>query len=221
MSWNFADPFPNVPLRDIFPLSTRALSWLARASKDAAFPQDRCVQIAGGARMLGGLDYHHGNFLDRFNHLVPYYDRQAAVLKHSMEQLLGEAPLPMATESERAVLDALHHEAFAYLNRLGQFYTFTKALSVEHLLPRAAELMLFRHKHTAHRSIDAPRKEDDPHLQEVHAMTFGFHYLSVASFPVFQIHDQHRVVQFHMRDDHAVVMDQALDALQAIHSVTT
>jgi hypothetical protein len=136
-----------------------------------------------------------------------------------MERRSGEAPSPIPTESERVVLDALHHEAFAYLNRLGQFHTFAKAFSVEHLLPRATDLMLFRHKHTAHRSIDAPRREDDPNLQEAHAMAFGFHYISVGSFPVFAIHDHQRVEQFHMRDDHPIIMGQALDALQAVHRV--
>ena len=50
-------------------------------------------------------------------------------------------------------------------------------------------------------------------------MAFGFHFLSVGSFPVFQIHDYQRFVQFHMRDDHPVVMSQAFDALQAIVEV--
>jgi len=219
MTLIFADPFPSLPLGDIFPVSARALSWLARASKASTFSQDRCVQIAGGAGMLGGLDYHHENFLNRLNHLTPYYERQAACLKHSMEKRSGQWPSPMATDSERVVLDALHHEAFAYLNRLGQFYAFAKALSVERFLSRASELMLFRHKHTAHRSIDAPRKEDDAHLQEVHAMAFGFHFLSVSSFPVFQIHDHQRFVQFHIRDDHSLIMSEAFDAFQAIHPI--
>src|SRR5207302_1004751 len=140
MSWNFADPFPSLPLGDISPVSARALSWLARASKASTFPQARCVQLAGGARMLGGLDYHHENFLNRLNHLAPYYERQAAHLKHAMEKRCGEPPSPMATDSERVVLDALHHEAFAYLNILGQFYAFAKALSVERFLSRASML---------------------------------------------------------------------------------
>ena len=218
-SWNFTDPFPALKLQDIFPLSARALSWLARASKDTTFPQPRSVQIAGGAIMLGGLEYHHGNFLERLNHLASYYDRLAARMRDLMEHRPGEPPWPMATESERTIFDALDHEAFAYLNRLGQFHTFAKACSVEHLIPHASELMLFRHKHTAHRSIDVPWPEDDPQLQEAHAMAFGFHHLSVGFFPVFQIHDHQRFVEFHMRDDHPVIMRQALEALQAIHPV--
>jgi hypothetical protein len=219
-SWNFIDPFPALELKDILPFSARARSWLARASKESTFPQPRFVQIAGGAFMLGGLDYHHGNFLDRVNHLAPFYERLEARLRHLMEHRPGEPPpFPMATDAERAIFDTLDHEAFAYLNRLGQFHTFAKASSVEHLIPRASELMLFRHKHTAHRSIDAPKAEDDPRLQEAHALAFGFGRLSVGSFPVFQIYDHQRFVQFHMRDDHPVIMRQALDALQAIHPV--
>jgi hypothetical protein len=162
MSWNFADPFPSLPLDDIFPVSARALTWLARASKASTFAEDHCVQIASGANMLGGLDYHHENFLNRLNHLAPYCQRQAARLKHAMEKQSGEPPSPLATDSERVVLDGLHHEAFAYLNRLGQFYAFAKALCVERFLSRASELMLFRHKHAPHRSIDDPRKKTIP-----------------------------------------------------------
>src|SRR5215472_17062106 len=101
MPWNFADPFPSLPLGDIFPVSARALSWLARASKASTFPQDRCVQIAGGARVLGGLDYHYENFVNRVDHLAPNYERQAAHLKHAMEKQSGKPPSPIATDSER------------------------------------------------------------------------------------------------------------------------
>ena len=73
------------------------------------------MQIAGGAKMLGGLDFHHENFLNRLNHLAQYYQRQAARLKHAMEKQSGEPLSPLATASEQVVLDALHHEAFAYL----------------------------------------------------------------------------------------------------------
>src|SRR5437588_6252521 len=100
MPWNFADPFPNLPLGDVVPLSARALSWLARASKGNTFPQDRYVQIC------------------------------------RRRQNAGRTRLSSRKLSE----------------------------------PRQSP---------GHRSIDAPRKE-------VHAMAFSFHFLSVASFPVFQ-----------------------------------
>lgn len=217
MPWNFTDPFPGVALGEIIPLSARALSWLARASNDSSFPQQLCVKIAGGARMLSGLDYHHANFIERVNRLRPYFERQSALVKQTIEGLSGEPKSFLPTDSERTIRDSLHHEAVAYLNRLGQFYKFAKASKVEFALLRASELMLFRHKHTAHRSIDDPHKDDDPHLQEVHATAFGFHQLSVDSFPVFQIHNHQTVVDFHMRDDHPIVMLEAFTALQAIH----
>lgn len=220
MAWHFTDPFPDLRLMEIAPISVRALSWLARASKDASFPHQSVVQIAGGAKMLGGLEYHHQNFMRRFELLTPMYGRQAAFIKHALGQLPDQQPFPASSDAERVILDELNHEAIAYINRLGQFFTFAKSCGAESFLPRAAELMLFRHKHTAHRSIDAPRREDTSHLQEVHAMSFGFHHLGVASFPIFQIHDQTRVVDFHMRDDHALVMIQAFDALQSIHHIS-
>ncbi|HET6892512.1 MAG TPA: hypothetical protein VFH31_15520 [Pyrinomonadaceae bacterium] len=170
--------------------------------------------------MLGGLDYHHDNFISRLDQLAPYYERYSTFLKNALEQRSGDPPSTVPTDDERGIFEMLNHEAVAYLNRLGQFYYFAKALKVNAHLPRAYQLMLFRNKHTAHRSIDAPLNEDSD-LREVHATAFSFHQLSVASFPVFQIRDNQQVVEFHMRDDHVVLMQQAFDALQAIHLVRT
>jgi hypothetical protein len=83
--------------------------------------------------------------------------------------------------------------------------------------------MLFRHKHTAHRSIDAPHNVDVPAVMEKQAMAFGFGQMFGRDyFPMFQIHDHRGVyVHFHMRDDHPVIMQQALDLLQKIQAVHT
>ena len=51
-------------------------------------------------------------------------------------------------------------------------------------------------------------------------MSFTFHFMSTASFPVFQILNSNKVVTFHMSDDHMAVMDEAFEALQTIHFVS-
>ena len=78
--------------------------------------------------------------------------------------------------------------------------------------------MSFRNKHTAHRSIDEPQRET-VHERMWQAMSFGFYHLSINSFPVFQISNKKQIIELHMRDDHPIIMQQALSVLQAIHSV--
>ena len=224
MIFNFIDLHPEHQLNQIHPVSERAISWLARASRTSGFPHERSVQIAGAVNMLGGLDYHHGNFIRHVEQLESYFKRLDDILKYSKERD-GEsnAPLYWITDSERMMCEGFDREAFAYISRLGQFHAFAKALGLESLVPRMSELMLFRHKHTAHRSIDTPRKEDIPAVMAWQAMAFGFGQMFGCDyFPMFQIHDHHGVyVHFHMRDDHPIIMQQALDLLQRIQAVDT
>ncbi len=157
--------------------------------------------------MLSGLDYHHRQFMIHIEQLAPYYARSSAFAEYIRELPSGSVVSPpIPTDVERGHLDALHHEAVAYLNRLGQFVYFAEAVQLESMLPRAKELLIFRHKHTSHRSIDKPRNESIE-LREMHAMAFNFYQYDNGSFPIFQIHDQEHHIEFHMRDDHAVLMD--------------
>ena len=211
-TWPVPDPSPTLRLSEIFPISARAQSWIARASTKSGFPQNRQTQIIGATFILSGLDYHHDNFLFRYASLSSYAERFVVP---------RNAPWRFPTPEESTTLYSLHHEAVAYINRLGQFYAFAKALDLHQYLPRAEELMVFRHKHTAHRSIDAPRAADTPDLQAWHAESFGFAQIWINSFPVFQIPDSNRHIQFHMRDDHPVVMDEAFRVLQSITNVVT
>jgi hypothetical protein len=68
----------------------------------------------------------------------------------------------------RSRRQTLNHEAVAYINRFGQFYYFAKSVFVgtaiadsAALIPTISKYMLFRHKNSAHRSIDAPQGESD------------------------------------------------------------
>ena len=128
----------------------------------------------------------------------------------------------MATEAEQEHFDALNHEAVAYINRLGQFFYFAKAMKLQAQLSRTNELICFRHKYTAHRSIDNPRDET-LELKEMQAMTFGFYHLSTGSFPVFQMYDQSKGqhVNFHMCNDHPMIMEEAMHLFQTIHAVAS
>jgi hypothetical protein len=219
MEFYFPDPFATLPLAEIYPISTRARSWLARASRLKEFSHALSVQIAGGVFMLSALDYHHCQFTVRVNQLAPYYERMNAFLGRTAHQLQASAASrPITTETERGHLDALDHEAVAYINRLGQFFYFAKSIKLEVLLPRARELQAFRHKHTAHRSVDNPRDES-PEAREMQAMAFNFSRITTGSFPVYEINDKDQHVTFHMRDAHPFIMNEAIQLFQSLHAV--
>lgn len=218
MSVSSHDQFPNLRLLEIFPLSARATSWRARASLDNVFSEEEIVQIDGSIPMLQGLDYHYNHFISQFHQLASYYERHESYLKDSMSGQRRNLPYPSSTDTERQTFRSLEHEAIAYINRVGQFYYFAKSFEHQSFLLRASELMPFRNKHTAHRSIDMPR-EETVHEKMWQAMSFGFYLLSTGSFPVFQIYNKGQIIELHIRDDHPIIMQQALSVLQAIHSV--
>lgn len=216
----FPDPAPGTELRDIFPISIRAKAWLARASSLNDFQLERSVQIAGAVSILSGLDYHYEQFMGYYTDLGPYYDRHSAHIRNAISGKSHDTEIsPLPTVNERAQLDALDHEAVAYLNRLGQFFQFAESIKLAGALPRAKELQIFRHKHTAHRSIDKPQN-DPSELQREHAMAFNFYRLTVGMFPIYQIRDKRgRYYVFHMRADHPIVMEEAMNLFQAIHTL--
>lgn len=215
MHFHIADPHPKERLNGITPLSARARSWLARVTY--GIPEIESIQTVGAVTMLEGLDYHYARFMELVNRLEPYY---SGFLGGAAEDLpnqsseFAQRPFPTTTEMED--LNALDHESVAYLNRLGQFHTFAKARGLAARLVKAHELMVFRNKHAAHRSIDKPRGESQQE-REHQAMTFGFYRLTRAGFPTYQIISGKRHHEFQMRRDHPIVMQEAIDALFTLY----
>jgi len=155
-NWNVQDPAPGLPLVEIPVPHTRARALMSRSRSSRAL-QIGFINIAGAITMLNGLQYHHDNFC---RELLLLGDEQASEL-------------------------ALRHEAVAYINRVGQFFHFTRSPLVKKFLgdvgsqmPTINKLLIFRRKHTAHRSIDYPYgiEATDDALTIGHAMsldTFG------------------------------------------------
>ncbi len=153
LQWTDMDPAPGKPLESIHPLSQRALAAIARAWS-GPIEMSELVRLQGVTFMLAGLEYHYANML-----------RSIAVMK--LDRRLSVAS------------DHFVHEAVAYLNRVGQFYCFATSDFVTTLLgdkaatlPLISKVLRFRHKHTAHRSLDKPFSGDIPGLVEYHAMFF-------------------------------------------------
>ena len=140
--WLIPDPAPGLRLEQIVePVSVRAEALLLRSHS----PKLRTdfVRYFGVAGMLAGLDYHFSNYM------------------RALERL----PWPAGHGYQ-----AVRHEAVAWLNRIGQFHYFCEWARMEHpslplATPRIAALLPFRHKHAAHRSLDAPRRDDGPEFQ--------------------------------------------------------
>ncbi len=211
MRFNIADPHPGERLSDIMPLSARARSWLARVS--VGLPDDKSIQTVGAITMLEGLDYHYARFMKLVERLGPYFSCRGAASPVQSSEFVQRL-FPSATETED--LNGLDHESVAYLNRLGQFHTYAKAHGLASRLLETHELMVFRNKHTAHRSIDAPRGESQ-HEREYQAMTFGFYRLTRGGFPTYQILSGKRHHEFDMRRDHPIVMQEAIDVLFTLY----
>ena len=187
IEFNFQDAFLSLPLGDIYPLSARAESWLARASKRGGFLGKPHTQIAGGVFMLSGLDYHHRQFMINIEHLAPYYARKNAFLEHDCELPSGSTVSPpFPTEIERDHLDALHHEAVAYLNRLGQFVYFAKAMELEAMCPRAKDLLSFRNKRTRRTDQSTVRETNRSNCKKCTLWHSTFISLTTAHFQFFR-----------------------------------
>jgi len=105
--------------------------------------------------MLEGMDYHFANMCRVIEGM-----RQNATL-------------------DNPIIDSSFcHEAVAYLNRMSQFYYFAKSRFVTQIIGNQKQhlrtienLLPFRHKHTAHRSIDRPENDDAKDLLPYQCMT--------------------------------------------------
>jgi len=210
-NWRLNDPRPGEPLESIQPVSVRARALISR-SIDKPILHTNFLQIAGAVTMLKGLDYHH----DRFIEIV---GRLAAGTLHIDETAI--------------------HEAVAYVNRAGQYYYFAKSDLVKRQgqhppIPDLNALIHFRHKHTAHRSIDKPEKSDTENLQAYHAMSLGdfdgrlFHpregvTMKATAFPwrlgylVFAINlGEGKFYHLNIERDHDTLMQEAYTVLEAV-----
>lgn len=143
------DPDPGLALEEIRPYSRRAYSLMMR-NRTKPLLQEGFLNIVGAIEMVAGLEYHHDNIC-------------------RLSGLLAAA-VPVDETN-------IFHEAVAYVNRLGQFYYFAKSEFVARVIgeaiatiPTIDKYIVFRMKHTAHRSLDNPRGERE-HVQLSHAMS--------------------------------------------------
>lgn len=145
--WTIKDKYPEIPLHNIEWVSDRAYSLWSRNLKNI-LNKDGAVNVMGALDILEALDYHYKNFIR---------------LKDTENEISQK------------------HEVVAYLNRIGQLHYFIKSkFTEEHvhnpleLMPKVKELIVFRMKNTAHRSIDHPKDEPEDYKNRQAIALFGF-----------------------------------------------
>jgi hypothetical protein len=153
-NWGVRDPSPDDPLDQVYPISKRAHALISRNTAQRVL-RTNFLQIAGTVPMLKGMEYHRDRFLDIIGRLASG-----------------------ASEDHQP----LRHEAVAYVNRAGQFYYFAISSLVKGKpgrppIPNLENLIHFRKKHTAHRSIDKPLDSDTAPLQAYQAMAMSDYFL--------------------------------------------
>jgi len=201
--WRLKDYYENVELDQIDKVSCRARSLLCRNMSHAAI-ESNILNITGAIEMMSGMDYHFDNYMR--------YQSKLHDEEHDPE-----------------IHNSLLHEVTAYLNRLGQFYYFSQSKFVKNLninsvaiLPKLNEKILLRHKASAHRSIDAPKKEDDAGWLPYHAMTFsnmgGYVKDHCGNF-VFTISKSSEArVSLNLTIEHSSIIGEAYSLLQSVLS---
>lgn len=204
-----------VALVDLAPTTKRAGSWFARAAAANRWGEEDLIRYGGAVHMICGMQYHFDNFSRNLEFLKDYYKAQHQC---AFAFLSGRTEaLPTFTPEQQCSEAALQHEVLAYVNRMGQFVTFAKSLGFEPLMPICCELMVFRNKFAAHRSLDAPRGE--PLATRVsHATSFGWHQVIEGSTPVYQILDRGGLHQLNLLQDHEAIMAECYAVLETIAS---
>lgn len=236
-SWRADDPAPGVALNDISPLNIRAAALLARNMTHVRLGGN-FMRVGGAVDIIDALQYHFDNMQDAFGKLdqrLRAVEDYHATLKdvkpgeqRSVDPEVLRAITPTANH-QRWTTNAIH-EVVAYINRVGQYYYFTKSSFVESALGGSQQQQLgtinrlknFRHKFSAHRSIDKPTGES-AEFQSLQALSLhgqgGLLWRPTPSgrIFIFQIRvSRGRTEQFVPQEDHPEVMTEAYGILERL-----
>jgi hypothetical protein len=217
MSFRILDPHPGTAVAAISPASQQAKAIIARAGVGASWSPVESAQFIGVPGILAGMEYHFENHRRHWMAVLPFYAAHVEFIARLREgklpanSLSPMHPTPLLTE----LCERCHHEAAAYLNRMAQFIYFAKARNRENLMPRGLQLFVLRNKHTAHRSVDAPRGED---ADELISMAFAFNtgFTTIGGKAAHQAYVGQQLVEFIPEADHPTIMAEAVAVVAAI-----
>lgn len=155
--WHLDDGHSETPLSEIASIPDRIYSLIAR-NKTHSIIKGNFLRIMGAAEIIYGIQYHRDQFLNTIKPL---------------------SELSIVAPESKPLHRALNHEAVAYVNRVGQFWYFLdsafvreKIVDLDSRTPTIRQISVYRNKHSAHRSIDSPKTQDTPYLQQQHASVF-------------------------------------------------
>ena len=209
------DPMPGAPLACVQPIALRAKCWYARVWD--VMPEDQCMHWLAAVTILSALEYHQLNYIRLAELLQSYFGRAFKPLRiHDGSSVRERLALSGPSLEEEFHSEALDNEAVAYFNRLGQFYYFSRGRELLPVMPRTQELIVFRHKHTAHRSADVQRKETPEEIAS-QSTAFGFARFLQNGQPSYQMREGEIWQTFTMKTDHPVVMAEAMSVLLRLH----
>jgi hypothetical protein len=198
------------------PDDIRARTWFVRAWNSGAIPERDFELFGGAVGMIEGMVHHYQSFLSHHRKLTNFI---AAIRKEHRKGataafMSGGYTLRGLTAKERAAARACAHEAIAYINRLGQFYYFAKSARINraNVLRRVTALMPIRMKFTAHRSIDAPRDEEE-HTLRNQAFTFATSHFSGQGI-LFEFYEGETFLHFRLQEEHPVIMKECSAVLR-------
>ncbi|TDE48996.1 hypothetical protein [Flavobacterium sp. GT3P67] len=147
--------------------------------------------------MVDGLTYHFSNIEGLYS----------SFKKSNSEYLID------CEEITRAI----KHEVVAYLNRLGQFYSFAKSQRVKNIFPNPlseldfiSKIIVFRMKQTAHRASDDPRNDDKNYNIEALDQRFSYGTMTINNTVIFDIYltEKRESISFEPIKEHNKVIQE-------------
>ncbi|MEP0368656.1 MAG: hypothetical protein ABJN36_12290 [Cyclobacteriaceae bacterium] len=157
--------------------------------------------------MIDGLSYHFSNITTLYSNFK----------SSNIEHLINCEELSKS----------IKHEIVAYLNRLGQFYYFTKSQRVKDLMPDSQKgfdfinnIIELRMKQTAHRASDLPHKSDKGYDVTNLDKCFSWGTMSSNNKLVFHLYHQNneKSIKFEPMQDHIKVEAEIKDFFEKLHS---
>jgi len=200
-AWHIADPNHGKNLNSIRIFSDRAISLYSRNKTKIITGHHN---IMGAVHMLKGLEYHYNNFISIYSTIS-----HPKIHKSPTKEQLIKMSLHLYPENK---VEALKHEAIAYLNRLGQFRVFTRSEFVKgrtkiKMSKRTGKILnAFRDEYSAHRELDKNKDEFKNYNLEQH-ISGGTMWAN--KHLIFQyIETNNNWINFDMIDDHPNIIKE-------------
>ncbi|PKR80711.1 hypothetical protein CW751_08040 [Brumimicrobium salinarum] len=159
--------------------------------------------------IIEGLVYHFNN----------YYR-----LHQSLNPIVKDKYTDQARSQNWITINSMRHELTAYLNRMGQFYFYAKSDSVTDLgisyeieMPEILRFIPLRHKLTAHRAFDNPRKNEE--INQIKITDSHFHggaYMLINGRFIVQLKHKNDVISFDLIKEHSKIISEAKKLLDLI-----